>query len=93
MTPESVPVRLTATERKRAQRLAKSLGMTERGLYLDIIREGLVVREQMEYYQKLRKLNATPERAREILALVPDVEPEPYDRLPDDLLPKRKRKV
>ncbi|WP_201220672.1 hypothetical protein [Halochromatium roseum] len=77
----SFPLRLNETERERARALAKQLGVSENRLYADLIREGLLMREQMAYLAKLRAMAASPQEGLEILNDAPDVEPEAQDRL------------
>jgi len=78
---KSFPLRLNAAERERAQALAGQLGISENRLYAEIIHDGLLMREQMSYFAKLRSLNVPPEEGLEILGQAPDVMPETEDRL------------
>ena len=89
MSSQPIPVQITDSDRARARRIAESLGVTEAGLWTDIIREGLQRTEEMARFQALRDRNVSPEEGLRILALVPDVEPEPYDRLPEELQRKK----
>ena len=75
------PLRLPETERERAQRLAAALGYSENRLYAELIHEGLLMHEQMAYMAQLRALHVSATEGLALLALAPDVEPEPEDRL------------
>ncbi|NEX16683.1 MAG: hypothetical protein C1943_08655 [Halochromatium sp.] len=77
----SFPLRLNDAERERARALAKQLGVSENRLYADIIREGLLMREQMAYLAKLRAMAVSPQEGLEILNDAPNVEPEAQDQL------------
>jgi hypothetical protein len=70
-------LRLPEEERQLAKQLASDLGCSENRLYNDLIHDGLLMREQMQYMAKLRKLQqrVTQERVLELLDRVPDVEP------------------
>jgi len=57
------------------------LGISENRLYAEIIRDGLLMREQLGYFAKLRSLSVPPEEGLEILDQAPDVVPEAEDRL------------
>jgi hypothetical protein len=78
---KSFPLRLTAIERERARALAKQMGVSENRLYAEIIHDGLLIREQMDYLGKLRSLAVSPEEGLEILAQAPDIAPDAGDRL------------
>jgi hypothetical protein len=78
---KSFPLRLTAIERERARALAKQMGVSENRLYAEIIHDGLLIREQMDYLGKLRSLAVSPEEGLEILAQAPDIVPDAGDRL------------
>ena len=75
------PLRLPEAERERAQRLAAALGYSENRLYAELIHEGLLMHEQMAYMAQLRALHVSATEGLALLALAPDVEPEPEDRL------------
>ena len=79
---KSFPLRIGDQERKRAQRVAKRMGMSENRLYADLIQEGLLVREQMAYFEKLRAMRIQAAEGLALLDLAPDVAPEPEDVLP-----------
>lgn len=83
---KSFPLRIGAGERKRARRLAESMGVSENRLYSDLIQEGLLMREQMAYFDKLRAMSVSPSEGLALLDLAPDAPP---DR--DDSLPRRRR--
>ena len=70
-------LRLPEEERQLAKQLASDLGCSENRLYNDLIHDGLLMREQMQYMAKLRKLQqkVTQKRVLELLDKVPDVEP------------------
>ena len=70
-------------ERERAQRIAPEQGISENRLYAEIIHDGLLIQEQMVYLRQMQKLGArvTEAEALALLDRVPDVEPEPSDRL------------
>jgi hypothetical protein len=76
-------LRLHEEERQLAKQLASELGCSENRLYSDLIHDGLLMREQMQYMAKLRKLQqrVTQERVLELLDRVPDIEPMPADSL------------
>ncbi|MEI6746591.1 MAG: hypothetical protein WCL34_11575 [Methylococcaceae bacterium] len=74
-------LRLPEEERQLAKQLASDLGCSENRLYNDLIHDGLLMREQMQYMAKLRKLQqrVSQKRVLELLDRVPDVEPIPAD--------------
>lgn len=76
----SFPLRLNAAERERAKTLAGQLGISENRLYAELIHDGLLMREQMNYFAKLRAMRVSAEEGLEILDQAPDVEPAPEDR-------------
>jgi hypothetical protein len=76
---KSFPLRIGAHDRLRAKRLAQRMGLSENRLYADLIQEGLLMREQMTYYEKLRKMHVSPREGLDLLALAPDIAPEPVD--------------
>ena len=51
---KSFPLRIGDHDRRRGRRLALKMGLSENRLYSDLIQEGLLVREQMAYFEKLR---------------------------------------
>jgi hypothetical protein len=69
-------------ERRRAQRLARNLGLSENRLYADLIQEGLLMREQMTYLEKLRSMRVLASEGLALLDLAPDVPPSVEDRPP-----------
>jgi hypothetical protein len=81
MSKESFPLRLHKDERVRGKRLAEELGMSENGLYAELIHDGLLIREQMLYMDKLRDLatKTTKEDALAVLDKVPGTPPTPTD--------------
>lgn len=82
----SFPLRLGEQDRRRARKLAQKLGMSENRLYSDLIQEGLLVREQMNYFEKLRSARVPSSEGLDLLKLAPDVPPAP-----EDILPKTRR--
>jgi hypothetical protein len=79
---QSFPLRISAQERERAQRVATEAGLSENRLYADLIQEGLLVREQMGYLAKLRSACVPASEGLELLDRAPRVRPSPEDRLP-----------
>ena len=77
-------LRLPETERERARKLAAALGYSENRLYAELIHEGLLMHEQMAYMAQLRALHVSAAEGLALLALAPDVEPDPEDRLPEE---------
>ena len=67
------PLRIGDQERQRAQRLALKMGLSENRLYSDLIQEGLLVREQMAYFEKLRAMRVPAKEGLALLDLAPDV--------------------
>jgi hypothetical protein len=65
-----------------ARKLAAALGYSENRLYVELIHEGLLMHEQMAYMTQLRAMHVSPTEGLALLALAPDVEPDPEDRLP-----------
>src|SRR5438552_3812617 len=47
--PKRFPLRISDADRRRAQRLAREMGLSENRFYSDLIQEGLLMREQMRY--------------------------------------------
>lgn len=82
MSKESFPLRLHEDDRTRGKRLSEELGVSENRLYNELIHDGLLIREQMNYMAKLREIaaNATVEDALAVLTKVPPREPIPTDR-------------
>jgi hypothetical protein len=78
---KSFPLRLPEAERERARRLAQKLGYSENRLYAELIQEGLLMREQMAYFEKLRAMQVSPEEGLALLDKAPDREPDDEDRM------------
>lgn len=78
----SFPLRIGDRERRRAQRLAVKMGLSENRLYSDLIQEGLLVREQMAYFDKLRTMRVSAGEGLALLDLAPDVPAAAEDALP-----------
>ena len=68
-------------DRSRGKRLAEELGVSENRLYNELIHDGLLIREQMNYMARLREIAATTtaDDALAVLAKVPAREPIPTD--------------
>jgi hypothetical protein len=77
-------LRLPEIERERARQLATALGYSENRLYVELIREGLLRHEQRAYMAQLRAMHVSSVAGLALLALAPDVEPAPEDRLPEE---------
>jgi hypothetical protein len=77
MSKESFPLRMQEDDRSRGKRLSEELGVSENRLYNELIHDGLLIREQMNYMAKLREIAATTtaEDALAILAKVPARKP------------------
>jgi hypothetical protein len=67
------PLRIGDQERLRGRRLALKMGLSENRLYSDLIHEGLLVREQMAYFEKLRAMRVPAKEGLALLDLAPDV--------------------
>lgn len=82
MSRISFPLRIHDDERERGKRLAVELGMSENRLYAELIHDGLLVREQARYMERLRALalQTTREDALAVLDRVPGAEPLASDR-------------
>jgi hypothetical protein len=78
----SFPLRIAEEDRRRARLLAGKTGLSENRLYSDLIHDGLLVREQMAYFEKLRNLRVPPEQGLSLLDVAPDVAPRAEDALP-----------
>ena len=78
----SFPLRIGDQDRRRAQRLAQKMGLSKNRLYSDLIQEGLLVREQMAYFEKLRAMRVPASEGLALLDLAPDVAPGTGDALP-----------
>ena len=81
MSKESFPLRMQEDDRSRGKRLSEALGVSENRLYNELIHDGLLIREQMNYMAKLREIAATStaDDALAVLAKVPALEPIPTD--------------
>ena len=82
----SFPLRIGGQDRVRAKRLARKMGLSENRLYSDLIQEGLLVREQMTYFEKLRTMHVSARERLAVLDLAPDVPP----RAGDEMLKRRR---
>jgi hypothetical protein len=51
---------------------------------VELIHEGLLMHEQMAYMAQLRAMHVSATVGLALLALAPDVEPDPEDRLPEE---------
>ena len=76
-------LRLPEEERQLAKQLASELGCSENRLYSDLIHDGLLMREQMQYMAKMKSMYKQYDQKRmvELLDKVPDVEPMSEDRM------------
>ena len=83
---KSFPLRIADQDRQRARRLAQRMGLSENRLYSDLIQEGLLVREQMAYFEKLRGMRVPATEGFALLDLAPDVRPHA-----EDVMPKARR--
>lgn len=68
----SFPLRLGEQDRRRGRKLAKKMGLSENRLYSDLIQEGLLMREQMSYFEKLRSANVPAREGLDLLNLAAD---------------------
>ena len=84
---KSFPLRIGDQDRRRAQRLAQKMGLSENRLYSDLIQEGLLMREQMGYLEKLHAMCVPPSEGLALLDLAPDVAPGA-----EDIVPKARRR-
>jgi len=79
----SVVLRLPSDDKERGKQMAHEMGCSENSLYAELIHEGLSMREQMRYMEKMRVFGRQLDRE-EVLAILdnaPDVEPEEIDRI------------
>ncbi len=76
-------LRLPEEERQLAKQLASELGCSENRLYSDLIHDGLLMREQMQYMAKMKSMYKQFDQKRmfELLDRVPDIEPIAQDRI------------
>jgi len=79
---KSFPLRIGDQDRRRARRLAQKMGLSENRLYSDLIQEGLLVREQMGYFEKLRAMRVPASEGLALLDLAPDTAPGTEDTVP-----------
>lgn len=79
---KSFPLRIGEHHRRRARQLAQKLGLSENRLYSDLIQEGLLVREQMAYFEKLGAMQVAAKEGLALLDVAPDVKPATEDRAP-----------
>lgn len=79
---QSFPLRIGEQYRLRARRLAQKMGLSENRLYADLIQEGLLVREQMAYFEKLRSMRVPASGGLALLDLAPDAAPAAEDAAP-----------
>jgi len=82
---KSFPLRISEHERRRGRRLAQKMGLSENRLYAELIQEGLLMREQMTYFEKLRTMRVSTKEGLALLDLAPDVSPSVEDALPKAL--------
>lgn len=76
---KSFPLRIGDQERRRGRRLALKMRLSENRLYSDLIQEGLLVREQMAYFEKLRSMRVPANEGLAFLDLAPDVPADAED--------------
>ena len=81
MSKDSFPLRMHEDDRTRGKRLSEELSVSENRLYNELIHDGLLVREQMNYMAKLREIAATTtaDDALAVLGKVPPREPVSTD--------------
>ena len=84
---KSFPLRIGDQDRRRARRVAQKMGLSENRLYSDLIQEGLLVREQMAYFEKLRAMRVPATEGVALLDLAPEVPPRA-----EDVAPKARRR-
>ena len=83
----SVVLRLPPDDKELGKQMAREIGCSENSLYAELIHEGLSMREQMRYMEKMRVLGRQQDREK-VLAILdhaPDVEPEEIDRITEEL--------
>jgi hypothetical protein len=81
---QTVILTIPDQEHSQARQVAMELGCAEESLYLELIHEGLLAREQWLYMEKLKNLSASVSQD-EILALLdkaPDSEALVIDKMP-----------
>jgi hypothetical protein len=81
MTHASFPLRLHDTDRDIGRRVAAKLQVSENHLYAELIHDGLLMREQLLYMDRLRTIAAAtrPADALEILDKAADDSPSATD--------------
>jgi hypothetical protein len=81
MTSASFPLRLHDTDRDLGRRVASKLHVSENRLYAELIHDGLLMREQLLYMDRLRVIAAAtrPEDALKILEKAADDAPAASD--------------
>lgn len=81
MRKTSYPLRIQEEDRIRAKQLANDLGISENRLYAELIHDGLLVREQMQYMSRLRQIaqSSPKEDALAVLNRVKDTIPNETD--------------
>ena len=67
--------------------------MSENRLYADMIQEGLLMREQMAYFEKLRALRVPASEGLALLDRAPDVRPAREDQLSSRSRQRRSRRA
>jgi len=70
-------------DQDRRQLLAQKMGLSENRLYWDLIQEGLLVREQMAYLEKLPAMRVPANDGLTLLDLARDVPPGAEDKVPE----------
>jgi hypothetical protein len=83
---KSFPLRIGDQDRRRARKLAQTRGLSENRLYSELIQEGLLMREQMAYFEKLRAMRVSTSEGLALLESAPNVRPRK-----DDAIPKTRR--
>ena len=88
----TLSLRLPTSIHRRLKALADDEGISINQLINSAVAEKLAALLTEEYLQERAK-RGSRKKLREILAKVPDVEPEEYDRLPAELAPRRRRRA
>jgi len=85
---QTIVLTIPDQEYNQAQQMAMQLGYAEENLYLELIHEGLRVREQWLYMEKLKKLSdyVSQEEGLALLDKAPDIEPAIEDKVPNIFL-------
>ncbi len=81
MRKTSYPLRIQEEERIRAKQLANDLGISENRLYAELIHDGMLVREQMQYMSRLHQITQSTHKADALAILnrVKDTAPSETD--------------